>query len=68
MTAATFSHPFSIETQIACFGQTPPALFSAPHPPRRAALPFVRPLHWGPAEPHTAAVHGGHFDLTRRSL
>ena len=23
----------------------------APHPPRRAALPFVRPLHWGPAPP-----------------
>ena len=38
----------ALRTQIACFGQTPPQLFSAPHPPRRAVLPFLRPLHWGP--------------------
>ena len=38
----------ALKTQIACFGQTPPQLFTAPHPPRRAALPFLRPVHWGP--------------------
>jgi len=38
----------AMRTQVACFGQTPPQLFTAPHPPRRAALPFLRPVHWGP--------------------
>mmetsp|Transcript_42211 Transcript_42211/g.96780 ORF Transcript_42211/g.96780 Transcript_42211/m.96780 type:complete len:532 (-) Transcript_42211:23-1618(-) len=39
----------ALRSQVACFGQTPPQLFTSPHPPRRAALPFYRPLHWGPA-------------------
>ena len=45
-------HPLSpfhpMRSQVACFGQTPPQLFTSPHPPRRAALPFLRPVHWGP--------------------
>ena len=32
-----------------CFGQTPPQLFISPHPKRRDAMPFLRPVHWGPA-------------------
>ena len=47
----------ALTTQVACFGQTPPQLFAAAHPPRRAALPFVRPLHWGPADPATFPGH-----------
>ena len=39
----------ALETQVACFGQTPPQLFGAPHPARRAPLAFTRPLQLGPA-------------------
>ena len=35
----------ALRTQVACFGQTPPELFTSPHPPRRAAMPMLRPVH-----------------------
>ena len=46
----------ALKTQVACFGQTPQQLFSSAHPPRRAALPFVRPVHWGPSDDRAAAA------------
>lgn len=37
----------AIQTQVACFGQTPPLLFNAAHPARRPVMPLTRPVHWG---------------------
>jgi len=41
----------AIQQQVACFGQTPPILFTAPHPARRPPMPMVRPVHWTPPPP-----------------
>ena len=54
----------ALQTQVACFGQTPSQLMLTPHPPRRAALPFLRPVHWGPPEHPVATAAAQHVAMT----
>ena len=53
----------ALQTQVACFGQTPSQLMLTPHPPRRSALPFVRPVHWGPPEHPVATAAAAHVAM-----